>query len=619
MSIKLSFSRPLLATAILFSAGAALADPPPIASGDPPAIAGRLSYAEGTVSFHAADQNEWSQATVNYPVTSGDAFWTEPGAKSEVQVGGAEIRMDQSTEMDVTELDDKATAIDVSQGVVNVHIHEVPPSGSIEINTPTGTAELTQPGTYHIDAGHPIGDQPSGTLLATTLEGQMELRGPQSSVDVPAGEMAILSGNPPAFNLQEANATPLDDWALMREKREVASQAPRYVSPQMTGYEDLNTNGQWATESDYGPVWYPTTVVADWAPYRYGHWAFVAPWGWTWVDEAPWGFAPFHYGRWAYIHDRWGWCPGEVVERPVYAPALVAFVGGGGWGVSIGIGGPVGWVPLGPHEVFHPYYRTSLGYARDINRGHVDRTVINNITINNYRTVNTTALANRHAATVVSSDTFTHGQAVHRGMVSVSQSQLEHAPAMTSVSHLQPAAEARAGGRTLSPAARSEIPQRVQNDAARESTVPAHNRMEEAPHTISNVSHGAQAAPENTRTAPVQNARPEEERAAQTEHEAAHVPGPQIRSHVTSVTSRTSAISIQRQQLPHAEVQHPAQQTRITPTPQGWQRTQPQAVPQAQHEQSHGGGGASESRGGNESHGGGDSRGSGGSEDRRGQ
>jgi hypothetical protein len=24
----------------------------------------------------------------------------------------------------------------------------------------------------------------------------------------------------------------------------------------------------------------------------------MSPWGWTWVDNAPWGFAPFHYGRW---------------------------------------------------------------------------------------------------------------------------------------------------------------------------------------------------------------------------------------------------------------------------------------------------------------------------------
>ncbi len=69
-------------------------------------------------------------------------------------------------------------------------------------------------------------------------------------------------------------------------------------------------------------------VPAGWAPYRNGHWAWIDPWGWTWVDDAPWGFAPFHYGRWTVVDDRWGWVPGPVRQRAVYAPALVAFIGG---------------------------------------------------------------------------------------------------------------------------------------------------------------------------------------------------------------------------------------------------------------------------------------------------
>lgn len=40
---------------------------------------------------------------------------------------------------------------------------------------------------------------------------------------------------------------------------------------------------------------------------------------------------------------RWGWVAGPVEVAPVYAPALVVFLGAGG----IGIGGNVGWFPLG--------------------------------------------------------------------------------------------------------------------------------------------------------------------------------------------------------------------------------------------------------------------------------
>mgnify|MGYP006969297544 CR=1 FL=1 len=80
---------------------------------------------------------------------------------------------------------------------------------------------------------------------------------------------------------------------------------------------------------DYGSALeYWDTGTNSWAPYTTGRWAWVAPWGWTWVDVAPWGFAPFHYGRWVPRGPYWAWSPGRYVARPVYAPALVGWVGG---------------------------------------------------------------------------------------------------------------------------------------------------------------------------------------------------------------------------------------------------------------------------------------------------
>ena len=144
---------------------------------------------------------------------------------------------------------------------------------------------------------------------------------------------------------------------------------PHYVSPEMTGAEDLDRYGDWDRHPEYGAVWYPRQVEPGWAPYRYGHWAYVRPWGWTWVDDAPWGFAPFHYGRWISWRGRWAWAPGQYVARPVYAPALVAW-----------IGGPecqhrhqhrrrpsVGWVPLSPREVYRPSYSVTNVYVTNVN------------------------------------------------------------------------------------------------------------------------------------------------------------------------------------------------------------------------------------------------------------
>ena len=131
-------------------------------------------------------------------------------------------------------------------------------------------------------------------------------------------------------------------------------------------------------------------VAAVWGPFRYGHWAWVSPWGWRWIDDQPWGFAPFHYGRWALWQGRWAWVPGTYAARPVYAPALVAWTGAmpaaPGVSVSLSIGSSVGWVPLAPREVYVPPYAVSNTYVRNVNITHVTNvTEIENVTRVVYR------------------------------------------------------------------------------------------------------------------------------------------------------------------------------------------------------------------------------------------
>jgi hypothetical protein len=114
-------------------------------------------------------------------------------------------------------------------------------------------------------------------------------------------------------------------------------------------------------------------------PYRFGHWAWITPWGWTWVDNAAWGYAPFHYGRWVQWNNVWAWVPGPRGLRPAYAPALVAWVGAPSAGAPAAFGSDVGWFPLGPHEVYLPAYRVSVNYVRNVNL--TNTTGINNTAI----------------------------------------------------------------------------------------------------------------------------------------------------------------------------------------------------------------------------------------------
>ena len=92
-------------------------------------------------------------------------------------------------------------------------------------------------------------------------------------------------------------------------RREQQARSVQYVSREMVGYEDLDDFGVWRPVPEYGVVWFPSSVPLGWAPYRFGHWIWVEPWGWTWVDDMPWGFAPFHYGRWAFVQGAWVWVP----------------------------------------------------------------------------------------------------------------------------------------------------------------------------------------------------------------------------------------------------------------------------------------------------------------------
>src|SRR6516162_11593872 len=206
-----------------------------------------------------------------------------------------------------------------------------------------------------------------------------------------------------------------DRWCYDRDNRWEHSQSARYVSDDVVGYEDLDEYGGWRPVPEYGTVWFPHTTIVGWAPYRYGHWVWVSPWGWTWVDDAPWGFAPFHYGRWAFANGVWLWVPGRVVERPVYAPALVAFVGGPRFSlsVSVGGGGGVAWFPLGPGEVYRPAYHVSEVYVRNINVTHVNVTNINvtNVNVTNVRYVNQNV---QGAVTAVPQQAFVSARPVSR-------------------------------------------------------------------------------------------------------------------------------------------------------------------------------------------------------------
>jgi hypothetical protein len=348
-----------------------------MAQGDPPGRVGHLSYVYGALSFRPADLNDWVPADYNRPLTSGDAVFADFTTTAELQIGSAALRLASTTSFQFLNLDDSNAQIRLDEGKLIVRLRYLGDQDSFEVDTPNGAFSLLRTGEYRIEV-----KPDSATTLVTVRAGEGELTGPNQAFTVHAGEqLQVIGADQP--NYQTVGAPPadtFDEFSQKRDQKDDQSPSARYVSRELVGFQDLDQYGSWRTTPEYGAVWVPRGTPAGWAPYHFGHWLWVDPWGWTWVDDSPWGFAPFHYGRWAFVGGSWGWIPGPVAERPVYAPALVAWVGGGS------IGGGVAWFALGPKEVYVPTYHTSPVY---LNRVNVTNTVIvNNINITNVNVTN---------------------------------------------------------------------------------------------------------------------------------------------------------------------------------------------------------------------------------------
>ena len=294
---------------------------------DPPSRVARLSVLQGAVSFVPAGENDWVQAQVNRPLISGDKLWTDRGARAELQIGQAAIRVDQQSSFNFLNLDDRTAQIELTQGTLNLRVRRLYEGQNYEIDTPTLAFVVNRVGEYRID----VAPDGRGTIVTA-------LRGGGDAYGEGGARFRVEEGQSIRFNDSQlrdyvSNGVPsaddFDRFCFARDGRWENSPSRQYVSEDVIGYEDLDNNGSWNEEPEYGNVWYPTTVAVGWTPYHNGHWGWVGAYGWTWIDDAPWGFAPFHYGRWAFVTGGWVWVPGPVAVRPARPPVRLPGYGPG--------------------------------------------------------------------------------------------------------------------------------------------------------------------------------------------------------------------------------------------------------------------------------------------------
>ncbi len=385
---------------------------------NPPSRVARISYLKGNVSFLRAGVDQWSQAALNFPATTGDRIYTDHGARAELEIGPYTVRLWESTDLTLTNLTDHIFQLGLQQGTIRLSVYELHSGDTVEVDTANGALTVDEPGKFRVQAD-PDGEQ----TFVEVDSGRLEINAQDFSQTIEAPEAVRLTGQDPVQVDTVPTRSPddFDIWSEERDHHLPESESAKYVSPGIPGYSDLDDYGHWTIVEEYGPVWYPV-VPAGWVPFRFGHWIWVDPWGWSWIEDEAWGFCPFHYGRWVLIAGVWGWLPGPIVPLPVYAPAMVAFLGGFSIGVDF-----VAWFPLGPLDPFFPWYHYGGNYLQMVNITNV-RNVTNITNIINARNINNVNYTYKTVATTaVPKNVFSGGQHVASHLVHLHPAQLAKA------------------------------------------------------------------------------------------------------------------------------------------------------------------------------------------------
>jgi len=366
----------------------------------------RLSLLSGDVSVRRGDTGEWVAGAANGPLVTGDRVQSGVGSRAEIQLDWANLaRLSSNTELRLADLEQGRFQMELARGTITFTVLRES-SADADINTPSVSVRPLKRGIYRVS----VRDGDTGPVTEIAVRsGEVDVFSPRGSQRLRAGRTMLVRGAVSDPEFQTVADLPDDDWDRWNERRNrelLRSSSYNYVSRDVYGADDLDDHGTWVNSPPYGWVWQPR-VAAGWAPYRHGRWSWVDYYGWSWVSYDPWGWAPYHYGRWFWSANRWCWWPGGV-GRQWWRPGLVAWVGWGGVGVGVGLGGwgRVGWIPLAPYEPFYPWYGRGW-YGRGW-YGRGNTTIVNNVNVTNiYRNARV-----NDGVTVVQAESFGRGQSV---------------------------------------------------------------------------------------------------------------------------------------------------------------------------------------------------------------
>jgi hypothetical protein len=285
-----------------------------------------IAHVDGSVSLEREGRAE--RSPLNMPLLSGDRLRTADGRVEVLFADGSTLHLDVRSTIDVQSDD----LVRLTEGRLRLNILGPARTVAYRIDSPAGSARITQRGEYRIALLHSSGET---QLELAVVRGAAEVFTDHGSTPVGAGERAYASaGLAPsyAYSYNSANWDAFDRWSETRRdvRLGVSSQ---YLPSDMQPYAPLlDQSGDWRYTQSYGYAWYPR-VSMDWRPYYYGRWASYPRYGWTWIGADPFAWPTHHYGRWGFSAGVWFWTPSSR-----WAPAYVS------WAYAPGY---VSWCPLG--------------------------------------------------------------------------------------------------------------------------------------------------------------------------------------------------------------------------------------------------------------------------------
>src|SRR5215471_2530988 len=152
--------------------------------------AARIDRVDGSVGIAPAEDNkepDWSEATVNTPVTVGDRIYARDNSRASIALSGHNfVRLDPQCSVDVLALADERTQLALRGGSAMFDVGALSSDDFYEVATPCGAVDFKEPGLYQ------IGIDGTNTTISV-LSGLAQVIGQSGSSELSKGQVLTLA------------------------------------------------------------------------------------------------------------------------------------------------------------------------------------------------------------------------------------------------------------------------------------------------------------------------------------------------------------------------------------------------------------------------------------------